>query len=344
MATSDGQQRWTSSEILDIEQRLIAHLQLNGTCQPLPTASAEAASALRALGSDQHLAVQTVCSSSAPVMVLVGPAGTGKTYTVDAVRVAFEDAGRAVVGAAPSARAAMGLETGAGIISSTLHSLLHRWNTGRDAPLAGSLLVIDEAGMTDLRTLDSALAQQLTGGGRVLLVGDHHQLPEVGAGGGFAYAAAHSPCVTTLTINRRQQQPWEQAALSELRDGNVSAAVSAYLDHDRVIVTDAPADTITAAVDRWFDARRVGHQAVLLAGTNQLVDALNQAVVDRLISDGKLDPTSTRYNDGFTVSHVRPDDRRFRGSGRGTDCRTFSRKARLDVVVFLLNRRRRVTS
>ena len=66
----------------------------------------------------------------------------------------------------------------------------------------------------------------------------------------------------------------------------------------RVIVTDTPADTITAAVDRWFDARTAGHQAGLLAGTNQLVDALNQAVVDRLIADGELDPTSTRYNDG----------------------------------------------
>ena len=297
VATSDGQQRWTSREILDTERRLIAHLQRNETHQPLPSAGIAAATAHLNLGGDQHSAVQTICVSATSVMVLVGPAGTGKTYTVDAIRAAFEHTGHTVVGAAPSARAAIELETGAGISSSTLHSLLHRWTTGREAPLSGSLLVIDEAGMTDLRTLESAIYRQLGAGGRVLLVGDHHQLPEVGAGGGFAYAAAHSQCVTTLTVNRRQQQPWEETALTELRNGNVSAAVTAYLDHDRVIVTDTAADTLTAAVDRWFGARNLGQRAVLLAGTNQQVDALNQAVVDRLIANGELDPTATRYND-----------------------------------------------
>jgi len=297
VATSDGQQRWTSREILDTEQRLIAHLQHHDTHQPLPSASIAAATAHLTLGGDQHTAIQSICSSAASVTVLVGPAGTGKTYTVNAIRAAFEHTGHTVVGAAPSARAAIELESGAGISSSTLHSLLHRWTTGRETPVSASLLVIDEAGMTDLRTLETAIDRQLGAGGRVLLVGDHHQLPEVGAGGGFAYAAEHSQCVTTLTVNRRQQQPWEQTALSELRDGNVSAAVAAYLDHDRVIVTDTPADTLTAAIDRWFEARILGQRAVLLAGTNQQVDALNQAVVERLIATGELDPTAARYND-----------------------------------------------
>ena len=298
VAASDGQQRWTSREILDTEERLIGHLQRNNAHQPLPSASVVAATAHLTLGDDQHSAVQTICSSSASVMVLVGPAGTGKTYTVDAIRAAFELTGQTVVGAAPSARAAIELETGAGITSSTLHSLLSRWTTGRETPVSRSLLVIDEAGMTGLRTLETAIDRQLGAGGRVLLVGDHHQLPEVGAGGGFAYAAANAQCITTLTVNRRQQQPWEQTALTELRNGNVSAAVGAYIDHDRVIIADTPADTLTAAIDRWFDARNLGQRAVLLAGTNEQVDALNHAVIDRLIANGELDPAAARYNDG----------------------------------------------
>ena len=98
-------------------------------------------------------------------------------------------------------------------------------------------MVIDEAGMADIRTLDRVATSQLEAGGRVLLVGDHHQLPEVGAGGGFTYAADHSPAVAELTVNRRQRHPWEQAALAELRSGDVAAAVAAYLAHDRVVVT-----------------------------------------------------------------------------------------------------------
>lgn len=40
-----------------------------------------------------------------------------------------------------------------------------------------SLLVIDEAGMADIRTLEAVTSRQVEAGGRVLLVGDHHQLP-----------------------------------------------------------------------------------------------------------------------------------------------------------------------
>ena len=162
--------------------------------------------------------------------VLVGPAGTGKTFTLDAVRAAFEQAGHPVVGAAPSARAAIELAAGAGIPARTLHSLLDQWRRGYDAPRPGSLLVVDEAGMADIRTLEAVVTRQIAAGGRVLLVGDHHQLPEVGAGGGFAAATVHAGCVAELTVNRRQRQPWEQAALAELRDGSVARAVEAYLD------------------------------------------------------------------------------------------------------------------
>ena len=104
VASSDGQRRWTSREILDTEQHLIAHLQRNHTHRPLPPNSIATAAAHRTLGGDQHSAVEIICSSTASVMVLVGPAGTGKTYTVDAIRTAFEHNGHTVVGAAPSAR------------------------------------------------------------------------------------------------------------------------------------------------------------------------------------------------------------------------------------------------
>src|SRR4029077_18459852 len=103
-------------------------------------------------------------------------------------------------------------ESGANIRSRTLHSLLHRRNTGHDTPTAGSLLVIDEAGMTDLRTLDNAITHQLAAGGRVLLVGDHHQLPEVGAGGGFAAALGRAGGVAGVRAQPPATQPWEQQA------------------------------------------------------------------------------------------------------------------------------------
>lgn len=301
ITTRPGQPRaWTSRELLDVEARFIDALVQPARSAPVDVDGVEFAVASKpGLGVDQAAAVRAVCGSTMAVSVMIGPAGTGKTFTVDAIRAAFEHAGFRVIGAAPSARAALELADDAHLESRTIHSTLQRWATGLDAPSRHTLLVIDEAGMADIRTLTTIIDQQVATGGRVLLVGDHHQLPEIGAGGGFAYAAGHASTVCELSVNRRQQQPWEQAALQELRDGSVATAVAAYLANDRVIVTDTPADMIRTAVDAWLDGRSNGTNPVLLAGTNQIVDLLNDAVIGRLIERGELDDsTPTGYGPG----------------------------------------------
>ena len=292
-------QAWTSRELVEVEQRFIASLRTNGETAVTEQAIIDAIDDRPTLGPDQAAAVSGICRSTAAVSVMIGPAGTGKTFTLDAVRAAFHASGFELIGAAPSARAALELEAGAGITSRTLQSLIRRWDTGHDRPGHGTLLVIDEAGMADIRTLEHAVTRQVAAGGRVLLVGDHHQLPEVGAGGGFAHAANHATTVAELTVNRRQRATWEQQALAELRNGNVATAVQQYLTNDRVIVEPTNHDMIATAVDRYLEARDAGLRPVLLAGTNDLVDRLNLAVLDRLVDSGDLDDTSpTSYGDG----------------------------------------------
>jgi conjugative relaxase-like TrwC/TraI family protein len=323
--TDDQTQTWTSRELAETEQRFIATVTEANAVAAIPIACASAAIADRpTLGDDQAAAIAFIASTVTPVGVLVGPAGTGKTFTLDGVRAAFERAGFDVIGAAPSARAAIELEAGASIPSRTLQSLIHRWDTGHERPGGDTLLVIDEAGMADIRTLEHAVSRQVAAGGRVLLVGDQHQLPEVGAGGGFAHAATHCSSVTELHINRRQRDAWERDALAHLRNGDVAAAVSAYVSHDRVIVTDTNDDMVGTAVDHYLAARANGQRPVLLAGTNDLVDRLNVAVLDRLVEQGDLDDSSpVAYGDGrFSVGErvvIRANSRQVTTEGRTAD-------------------------
>jgi conjugative relaxase-like TrwC/TraI family protein len=299
VANTNGIAGWTSRELLDIETRFINHTTSGSIVPALPQASIDHAHKARpGLGDDQAEALVAICASVSPLSVLIGPAGTGKTYTVDAIRGACEHAGHTVLGAAPSARAALELAAGANLTSTTLHSLLDSWQRGYTAPVRNSLLVIDEAGMADIRTLEAVASRQIAAGGRVLLVGDHHQLPEVGAGGGLAYATHNTPTVAELTINRRQHHQWEQEALRELRNGNVADAVAAYLNHQRVITTDTPTAMIDTAVTMWFDAHHRGQTPVLLAGTNDLVNRLNAAIVNELIARGELGADTYTYGDG----------------------------------------------
>ena len=56
---------------------------------------------------------------------------------------------------------------------------------------------------------------------------------------------------------------------------------------------------VATAVARYLAARDAGHRPVLLAGTNDLVDHLNLAVLARLIEGGDLDDASpVSYGDG----------------------------------------------
>jgi AAA domain len=285
--------RWTSTELLGVERRLLDTAeQARQTRRPVSARVIDRVlRGLPTLGEDQEAAVRVLAGSCDGVSVLVGPAGTGKTFALRVMRQLFHAAGDQVAGAAPSAKAAHELEAGAQITSLTIHRLVGSWERGYMLPTERTALVVDEAGMAGVRDLQRVVSAVVGAGGRVVLVGDYHQLPEVNAGGGFA-ALATDPRATVaeLTLNRRQRQAWEREALAELRDGHVARAVAVYRDHERVVVAyDRPA-MIATGVDRWLAAHGEGLVPVLLAGTNEIVTALNTAVRQALVDRGVLGP------------------------------------------------------
>lgn len=79
--------RWTSRAMLEREQRFIDSLTVRLPSAVATEATLRAVLAARPqLGRDQAVAVEQLCRSTASVSVLIGPAGTGKTFTLDAAR------------------------------------------------------------------------------------------------------------------------------------------------------------------------------------------------------------------------------------------------------------------
>jgi ATP-dependent exoDNAse (exonuclease V) alpha subunit len=101
-----------------------------------------------------------------------------------------------VLGAAVARRAARELELGAGIDSTSVHALLTSRDRGQRLP-DGCVLVLDEAGMLGTRQLARVLDHMAAAGGKLVLVGDHRQLPELEAGGTFR-ALARRPAAIRL--------------------------------------------------------------------------------------------------------------------------------------------------
>src|SRR5690606_38344059 len=142
-------------------------------------------------------------------------------------------------------RAAAELQAGAGIESFTIDGLLAavRQPLSRGGTLQGvSVVVVDEAAMVGTRALAELLASADAAGTKVVLVGDHRQLPEIDAGGVFRGLAARLDPVE-LDTNRRQRAEWQREALAELRAGTVATAVQT-LDAQGAVVAAASADEV----------------------------------------------------------------------------------------------------
>ena len=126
--------------------------------------------------------------------------------------------------------------------------------------------------------------------GKLILIGDPHQLPEIDAGGLFRALVARLPTVE-LTENVRQHHSWERTALAELRNGSVDRAVAMYHRRHRILTAATPTDTIDQAVGKWYqDVEAIGDPAqVLLVGLrNTTVDELNRRARNRIAAAGLL--------------------------------------------------------
>ncbi|MFN0030279.1 MAG: AAA family ATPase [Acidimicrobiales bacterium] len=149
----------------------------------------------------QQAAAEAV-AGDAPLVVIVGPAGTGKTTALRPAIEALTRQGRAVFAVAPTATAAAVITTDAGVAADTIHKLLHEHHRpGGPSPRyrlpAGATLLIDEAAMVATPTLAELAVLADRQRWRVVLVGDPLQYLPVGRGGMFDWLVEHGPSVVT---------------------------------------------------------------------------------------------------------------------------------------------------
>jgi conjugative relaxase-like TrwC/TraI family protein len=246
------------------------------------------------LNDDQRRVASQLVYGERQLLVVVGPAGSGKTSALAAAYRSWRNADIPVVGTAVAALAARGLQSATGIPSTTVTRLLADLDqidprTRRPAGLRyGTVVVVDEASMIDTRTLARLLDHVDASGARLVLVGDTEQLPEIDAGGLFSALAQH-PDTHRLTANVRQQQEWEQHALQALRHNRPAEALLAYVDHGRIHV-NAPSAVLSELAVAYAETAEVtgALRVVALGATRREVAALNDTIRAACYGEGWL--------------------------------------------------------
>ena len=287
--TIPGVDWYTSSRILDAEQRIVANAgRTDGrVVEPslVDLAQLEALANGTQLTPGQSDLVRDMACSGRRVQLAIAPAGTGKTTAMRVLGTAWKESGGTVIGLAPSAAAAKALADQLEVPCDTLAKLtwsLDHPEQPTPAWMAAigpeSLVIIDEAGMADTLSLDRAIAEVMIRGGSVRLIGDDRQLSAIGAGGVLRdIEAEHGAC--RLTEILRFDDPAEAAASTALREGRTEA-LGYYLDHDRIHVGDIMT-MAHAVLDAWTQDHSNGLDALMLAPTRDLVARLNQLAQQR---------------------------------------------------------------
>jgi len=281
VSTVAGAGLYTSQRILDAEARLVAAAGRRGGASleqaAVDLALLEMAANGTALDAGQAALVRQMCTSGARLELAIAPAGTGKTTAMRALVLAWTQDGGQVVGLAPSAAAAAVLAEQTGIRTDTLAKLTWSLDHG-DLPEwaaavgPSTLVIIDEAGMADTLSLDTAVEFIISRGGSVRLIGDDQQLAAIGAGG-VLRDITHTHGALRLTELHRFTDPAEAAASLALREGKPEA-LGFYVDHRRVHVGDV-ATTTEDAFSGWVSDRAAGLDAIMIAPTRNLVAELN---------------------------------------------------------------------
>ncbi|MGD0821131.1 MAG: Ti-type conjugative transfer relaxase TraA [Desulfomonilia bacterium] len=228
---------------------------------------------------------------SGDISVMIGRAGTGKSYTLGAVREAYEAGGYRVRGLALSGIAAESLQNESGIESTTIFRQLEDWENERNVLSKDQILVIDEAGMVGTRQMHKILEHAHEAGAKVILVGDNEQLQSIEAGGSFRGIIQRTGYVELAEV-RRQHVEWQKQATVEFSGNSEQAekALRMYHHHGHIHELQTRQEAKDQMLEEWanLQLKQKNQMSLMMAYTNRDVNELNQGAREHRKTHGEL--------------------------------------------------------
>ncbi|MFN8160889.1 MAG: MobF family relaxase [Solirubrobacterales bacterium] len=287
-------ERFTTVRIWELEQEALSTARrMRAEERPVvgETVAEGVIGARPSLKADQRRMVERLLAGSEGLQIVIGEAGTGKSYAIAAAAEGWAQAGISLRAAAPTWQAANVLEA-EGVPATSIACLLGELDDSERRGLLtlprGSVLLIDEAAMVDSRTLGRLISQAARAEAKLVLVGDPEQLPAIEAGGLFRALAERSEPIRLDEVIRHNHE-LEMRAAKRIREGRGVEAFELYRSSGRVVVAaDAPARREAILADWWASFSR-GEEALIICQRNAEVERLNAGARSLMRTHGRLE-------------------------------------------------------
>lgn len=241
------------------------------------------------LDAARHLAV-----TSGGTAVLSGYAGAGKTSGMLLTRMAYEDAGKTLLGVSTAWNASNKLSQDVGIDAVSSLSMLRDLENGKLKLTKDHVVVFDEGGMAGMhlayiqKYVDEAQA-------KLLVLGDCRQLPPVTASNPMRLMQ-EAVGDAKLTDIRRQKLE-KNKELSETWYGmnnpdgkpNGQQILQAMIANGHIKTADTDREAVRELVSAYFKDERPFEKKLVLGGTRAEVAGLNEAIRAGYRENGTLE-------------------------------------------------------
>ena len=235
--------------------------------------------------------------------IVQGRAGSGKSYSLGAVADVLRSEGMKVSVVAPSWKAVDVARNDTRTPSDdalAVQGFVAELESGKRSLNVNDAIMVDEAGMVDLKTMSILLQHASAAGTKVILAGDVDQLQPVDAGAPLV-SLAHVLGQAKINKIRRQKIDWQREASEDLAAGDMRRALAAYDRNGNIEFRDDPDAVIEAVVQRSVNLHHKQHQndqavdlctQLVLTPRRKDVVLLNAKIRERLVADGVIDPKS----------------------------------------------------
>jgi AAA domain/Relaxase/Mobilisation nuclease domain len=239
----------------------------------------------------EQLQALRLATAAGGLALIDGQAGTGKSYTIAAIRKAYEAARYRVIGLAPTNAVAEDMRNDGFAHAATIHAELFALANGRAAWTRDTAVIVDEAAMVETAIMALVTAWAAEAGAKLILAGDDRQLSSINRGGMFGvlkerYGAA------TLSDVKRQYKIDERRASQMMAEGNFHDALGIYERKGSIHWTRTQPEARALLVEQWANDTTAApdKSRFVFAYTNDAVRDLNAVLRAVRKTRGELGP------------------------------------------------------